>query len=105
MPSRIKENAMVDDRAIARRALDVQVPARDYSMSQVPGYSEWSVRKLAEGESEAFIANLDARSMWLLPEELTAITESIFEEMLSDLKAEVAKVERSLIMRRHPHSD
>jgi hypothetical protein len=49
---------------------------------------------LAGGESEALIANLDARSMWLLPEELTAVTESDFEEMLSDLKAEVANLER-----------
>jgi hypothetical protein len=32
--------------------------------------------------------------MWLLPEELTAVTESDFEEMLSDLKAEVANLER-----------
>jgi hypothetical protein len=37
---------------------------------------------------------MDARSMWLLPEELTTVTESDFEEMLSDLKAEVAKLER-----------
>jgi hypothetical protein len=49
---------------------------------------------LAEGESEALIANLDARSMRLLPEELAAVTESDFEEMLSDLKAEVANLER-----------
>jgi hypothetical protein len=60
----------------------------------VLGYSEWSNRKLAEGESEALVANLDARSMWLLPEELTAVTESDFEEMLSDLKAAIAKLER-----------
>jgi hypothetical protein len=85
---------VVDDREIVRRALDAQARAKDYAMSEVPGYSEWSARKLAGGESEALIANLDARSMWLLPEELTAVTESDFEEMLSDLKAEVAKLER-----------
>jgi hypothetical protein len=34
------------------------------------------------GESDA-LANLDARSTWLLPEELAAVTESDFE-MLSD---------------------
>jgi hypothetical protein len=32
--------------------------------------------------------------MWLLPEELTTVTESDFEEMLSDLKAAIAKLER-----------
>ena len=63
-------------------------------MCEVPAYSGWSNRKLAEGESEAFIANLDARGMWLLPEELNAVTESVFEEMLSDLKTEVAKLKR-----------
>ena len=85
---------MTDDREIARRALDLQARARDYAMSEVPGYDEWSARKLAGGESEAFIANLDARSMWLLPENLTTVSESVFEELLSDLKEEVAKVER-----------
>lgn len=63
-------------------------------MCEVPGYSEWSNRKLVEGESEALVANLDAHSMWLLPEELTTVTESDFEEMLSDLKAAIAKLER-----------
>jgi hypothetical protein len=85
---------VVDDREIARRVLDDQDRAKDYAMCEVPSYSEWSNRKLAEGESEALIANLDARSMWLSPEELTAVSESDFEEMLSDLKAALAKLER-----------
>lgn len=85
---------MVDDREIARRTPDEQTRAKNYAISELPGYSEWSVRKLAGGESEALIANLDARCMWLLPEELTAITECDFEEMLSDLKAEVANLAR-----------
>lgn len=85
---------MVDDRELVRQALDGQARAKNYTMSELPGYSEWSVRKLAAGESEALVANLDARCMWLLPEELTTITERDFEEMLSDLKAEVAKLER-----------
>jgi hypothetical protein len=85
---------VVDDREIARRVLDAQVRAKDYAMCEVPGYSEWSNRKLAEGESEALVANLDAHSMWLLPEELTTVTESDFEVMLSDLKAAIAKLER-----------
>jgi hypothetical protein len=71
---------MVDDREIARRVLDNQVRAKDYAMGEVPSYSEWSNRKLVEGESEALIANLDARSMWLLPEEFAAVTEGDFED-------------------------
>ena len=52
-----------DDREIARRALDLQARARVYAMSQIPGYSEWAERKLAEGESEVFILNLDGLGM------------------------------------------
>ncbi len=84
---------MADDREIARRALDFQARAKDYAMSQIPGYSEWSDRKMAEGE-EAFIFNLDAQSMWLLPEDLVTITEADFEEMLQELKEACADLER-----------
>ena len=85
---------MADDREIARRALDLQDRAKDYAMSQIPGYSEWSERKLAQGESEAFILNLDAQSMWLLPEDLVTITEADFEEMLQEIKDACAELER-----------
>jgi len=61
---------MTDDREIARRAADLQARAREYPMGQVPGYIEWSERKLAEGVSPALIAHLDGTSMWLLPEDL-----------------------------------
>jgi hypothetical protein len=32
--------------------------------------------------------------MWLLPEELATVTESVFEELLSDLKEEIAKLQQ-----------
>ena len=85
---------MPDDHEIARRALDFQARAKDYAMSQIPGYSEWSDRKLAEGESEAFILNLDEQNIWLRPEDLTTIKEEIFEEMLQELKDTCAELER-----------
>jgi hypothetical protein len=91
---------VVDDREMVRRFLDEQARAKNYPMCEVPAYIGWSNRKLAEGESEAFIANLDARGMWLLPEELNAVTESVFEELLSDLKEEIAKLERRYAARR-----
>jgi hypothetical protein len=78
---------MRDDREIARRALDLQARSRDYRIVDLPGYMEWSKRKLAEGESPASIANMDASAMWLLPEEAATATEADYEEMLADLKA------------------
>jgi hypothetical protein len=63
---------MPDDREIARRALDFQARAKDYPLITIPGYMDWSKRKLDEGVSPALIANLDARGMVLLPEEMLA---------------------------------
>jgi hypothetical protein len=61
---------MPDDRKIARRSIDLQKRARDFHLVDLPGYMEWSNRKLAEGEADALIAHLDATSAWLLPEDL-----------------------------------
>ena len=77
---------MPDDREIARRALDYQARAKDYPLMTIPGYMEWSKRKLDEGVSPALIADLDARGMVLLPEEIADVRESDFEEPLADLK-------------------
>jgi len=79
---------MSSDKEIALRSLDMQARARDYSLVEIPLYMNWAERKLAEGESAALIAHLDATSMWLLPEELQALDESDFEELLADLKDE-----------------
>jgi hypothetical protein len=57
-------------------------------MMDLPGYMSWSSRKLAEGESEALIAHLDATSAWLLPEDAAKMTEKDYDEMLADLKEE-----------------
>jgi len=64
----------VDDREIARRALDFQARARDFRMMELPGYMDWSERKLAAGGAEALIAHLDATSMWLTPEDAEKLT-------------------------------
>ena len=85
--------SLEDDREIARRALDFQARAKDYSLIELPGYVEWATRKLREGESAALIANLDALGMTLLPEEVSEITEADFEELLSDLKDTIAESE------------
>lgn len=79
---------MADDKEIARRALDFQARARDYPLISIPGYKEWSERRLREGVSEAFIEHLDGISMILLPEDLAMIGERDFEEMLQELESE-----------------
>lgn len=77
---------MKTNEEIAVSAIDLQRRGRDYGLIEIPAYMPWSERKLLEGESEALIAHLDATSMWLLPEQLPSITESDFEELLSELK-------------------
>jgi hypothetical protein len=47
--------------------------------------------KARRGESFALIAHLDATSMWLLPEEAADVSESLFEEMLADLKEAIGE--------------
>ena len=79
----------MDDREMARRAVDAQKRARDYRLVDIPGYMEWSRRKLEEGESSALIAHLDTTSMWPLSEELEEVTEADFEDMLEDLRIAV----------------
>jgi hypothetical protein len=80
---------MPDDREIARRSLDLQTRARDFRMMDLPGYMDWSKRKLAEGESAVYLAHLDATSMGLLPEDVTKLTEHDYDEMLEDLKVQL----------------
>lgn len=79
---------MANDKEIARRALDFQARARDYRLVDIPGYKQWSERRLRDGVSEAFIAHLDAISTTLLPEDLAMIGEQDFEEMLQELESE-----------------
>ena len=80
-PAPPEDLKMPADRKIARRALDLQARARDDALVLIPAYQEWSKRKSSEGESPALIANLDARAMWLLPEEVAGVNESDFEEI------------------------
>jgi hypothetical protein len=83
---------MSNDLDFARRALDFQARAKDYNLTSLPGYKEWSNRKLDQGESPAFIAHLDAMSMWLLPEDVSRISDSEFEQLLVDVKISCQKM-------------
>ena len=82
---------MPNDREIARRSLDYRARAKDYALVAIPVYQEWSNKKLEQGESPALIAHLDAMSMWLLPEEVPNVSESVLEELLADLKETIEK--------------
>lgn len=81
---------MAEDWEIAGQVADLQARGKDYSMFAIPGYIPWAEKKLAEGESAAFIGHLDSMSMFLLPEELAEIKEDVFEELLEDLKQTLA---------------
>lgn len=72
----------MDDREIARRAVRFQAEAREYRMHELPGYTEWAKRKLDQGEEVDFIMNIDDLVMTLLPEEVSEITETDYEELL-----------------------
>lgn len=52
----------------------------------VPGYMEWSERRLGEGESPMLIASLDAQSIALRPDEAAELDESYFDGMLESLR-------------------
>jgi hypothetical protein len=83
---------MASDREIALHVQNMQNNGQDIPFPQIPGYREWAQKKLDEGESEAFIANLDTRCWFLLPEEVATIGADNFEELLEDLKWEVDKL-------------
>lgn len=82
---------MTDDREIARHAVELHARAQDYRLMDLPGYMEWSERKLKAGESPALIAHIDATSMWLLPEETVQVTEADYNEILDELKDSLAR--------------
>ena len=84
---------MPTDKEIAQLVADMKARGRDYAMCEIPGYREWSERKLEEGESPAFIAHLDAGAMWLMPEDLSSVTEAEFEELLESVKEDVRRLE------------
>ena len=79
----------MDDKEIARRALDMQARGRDYRLMDIPGYMKWSQRRLSEGVSPALIAHLDATGMFMLPEEIDTVSEQEFEDMLEDVQREI----------------
>ena len=79
----------MDDREIARRSLDLQQRGQDYPLVTIPGYMAWSERKIKEGESDALIDHLDAMSMFLLPEEVTNVTDADFDELLEEVRFEI----------------
>lgn len=52
----------------------------------VPGYMEWSERKLGEGESPVLISALDARAITVHSEEAADLDESYFDGLLEELR-------------------
>lgn len=80
--------SMPSDKDISRKATEDHEPIRKYRLVDIPGYMEWSERKLDEGGNEALIAHLDATSMFLPPADLGDVSTDVFDEMFMELKAE-----------------
>ena len=78
---------MPGDKEIARRSVELQRRGRDVPLVNIPGYTEWSKARIAEGVSEALIAHLDATTMWLLPEDVESVSPADFDDMLNDLRS------------------
>ncbi|MYM73938.1 hypothetical protein GTP56_17270 [Duganella sp. FT134W] len=76
---------MATDKEIALQVQRLQDSGRDVPLMQLPGYIEWSERKLNEGVSEALIAHLDGLAMFLLPEDDQTVGIDEYEELLEDL--------------------
>lgn len=55
-------------------------------LPSLPGYMEWSERRLGEGESPVLMASLDAQSVALRPEEAAELDESYFDGILESLR-------------------
>lgn len=58
----------------------------ELGMMELPGYMEWSQRRL-DG-NEAYIAHLDATRIVVRREELGTHTDTFFDQLLADLAAE-----------------
>ena len=61
----------------------------DIRIVDIPGYMEWSNKKIESGGSADLIANLDSTCMWLSPEEINEVTINDFEEMYQELVDEL----------------
>ena len=55
-------------------------------ISHLPGYSEWSQKKLDSGVLPDTIAYLDSLQTWLRPEDISKVTEEDFEEYLEEVE-------------------
>jgi len=79
------------DREVALRVQHLQNSGRDVPLMQLPGYVEWSEKKLNEGVSPALIAHLDGIAMFLLPEEEQTVGVRVYEELLVDLTEQLGE--------------
>jgi hypothetical protein len=61
----------------------------DIRIVDIPGYLEWSNKKIESRGSPDIIANLDSNCMWLSPEEINEVTEEDFEEMYQKIAEEI----------------
>ena len=63
-----------------------QANEKKYSYFDLPGYSDWSTRKLNEGVGPEILGHLEAFTLIMLPEEAAAANDAYFDEALDDLR-------------------
>lgn len=61
----------------------------DVRIVDIPGYMEWSNKKIEADGSPDIIANLDSNCMWLSPDAIYEVTEDDFEEMYQEIVEEI----------------
>jgi hypothetical protein len=76
---------MTDDIEIAKRVNDLQLKGKDYGLVELPGFKEWCNKKSSLGGNEAAIDHMLAMSMYLLPEEVSSVTDEDFDEIYEDI--------------------
>ncbi len=76
---------MQDDKEISMQALDVQSRGKDYSLPEIPGFKVWAEKKSLSGASEDAIDSMFSMAMYLLPEEVAAVTDDDFNELYEEI--------------------
>lgn len=77
------------DRDIAKKVHDMQAKGKDYALIALPGFLAWSNKKSSTGGNEAAIDHMLAMSMFLLPEEISLVSEDDFNEIYNGIVSEL----------------
>ena len=80
-----KGNSMIDDREIVAQNLDLKARGKDYALTELPSFLQWCNEKSIRGGNESAIDHMFAMSMYLLPEEVSVISNTDFDELYENI--------------------